>query len=122
MNNLQNNQKSDKAPMGYDTLLAHVFERGQKVWFPREKRPYTVKACDGRFAICTKPFNVKKTVLYTIIDKEQMVRGTENLIFCMGFESDEDCNEALERLRNGESEVSYRNRVPLEVVRVANVC
>ena len=36
MNNLQNNQKSDAAPMGYDTLLASVNVR----WIPlTEKEP-----------------------------------------------------------------------------------
>lgn len=48
-----------------------IFKRGQKIWFEGEKRPYTVRACDERFAICTKPFNLRKTVLYTIIDKKQ---------------------------------------------------
>ena len=33
MNNLQNNQKSDAAPMGYDTLLAHVVS-GVKLGIP----------------------------------------------------------------------------------------
>ncbi len=33
MNNLQNNQKSDITPMGYDTLLAAVKNRRLKEWF-----------------------------------------------------------------------------------------
>jgi len=115
-----NNQET-KA-MTYDSVLAHVFERGQKVYVKAEKRPYKVRACDGRFAICTKPFNPQKTELYFIIDKERNVRGTENLIFGMGFEADEECNEALDRLKKGESEVSYRNVVELDIVRVVNGC
>ena len=91
------------------------FKVGDKVWFPGEKRPYRVKACDDRFAICTKPHNPQKTVLYTIIDLDQNVRGTENLIFCMGFETIELCKEALVRLQDGETEVSFRNRVPLVI-------
>lgn len=77
-----------------------------------------MRACNSRYAICTKPFNPNKTVLYTIIDFEKDIRGTENLIFCMGFETDELCNEALARLQVGESEVSYRNRVALDIVQV----
>jgi len=84
-----------------------------KIKFLEEKQRYTVRCCNDRYAICTKPFNCKKTVLYTIIDFQKNIRGTENLIFCMGFETDEQCKEALERLTKGESEVSYRNRVPL---------
>lgn len=33
MNNLQNNQKSDAPPMGYDTLLAAVKNKRLKEWF-----------------------------------------------------------------------------------------
>lgn len=91
---------------------------GDRIVFEGEKRPYTVRACDDRFIICTKPFNVRKTVLYTIIDLFQGIRGTENLTFCMGFESDQDCRQALARLQKGESEVSHRNRVPLVITAI----
>lgn len=91
---------------------------GDKILFKSEKKSYTVMACDERFIVCTKPFNVKKTVLYTIIDINRNVRGTENLIFCMGFETNDDCQEALKRLQLGESEVSYRNYVKLDIVKI----
>lgn len=94
------------------------FETGQKIWFEGEKRPYTVRSCNQRFAICTKPFNLKYTVLYTIIDKENNIRGTEGLTFCMGFETDQDCNEALIRLQTGQTEVSYRNREELNIEKI----
>ena len=90
---------------------------GDKVWFSGEKRLYTVKACDERYVICTKPFNLKHTVLYTIIDRVKQIRGTENLVFCMGFETTEQCEEALERLSKGESEITRRNRVPLHITK-----
>lgn len=93
------------------------FNKGQKIWFRGEKRPYTVRCCNDRFAICTKPFNLKKTVLYTIVDLIQEIRGTENLVFCMGFESDDNCHDALNRLISGESEVSHRNRVALDIIK-----
>lgn len=88
---------------------------GTKIKFPEEKQRYTVQACDGRYAVCTKPFNCRKTVLYTIIDVQEKIRGTENLIFCVGFETKEQCQEALQRLAKGESEISYRNRIPLVI-------
>jgi hypothetical protein len=56
--------------------------------------------------------------LYTIIDFKQQIRGTENLIFCMGFETDEQCEEALQRLVNRESEITRRNRVPLVIEKI----
>lgn len=96
---------------------------GDKIWFAAEKRPYTVRACDERFIICTKPFNPSHTVQYTIIDLQENIRGTENLIFCMGFESDKDCNKALKRLNdiNHPSEVSHRNRVELDIIKILPV-
>lgn len=93
---------------------------GDKVWFPGEKRPYKVRARNNRYVICTKPFNLKQTVLYTIIDLLKGVRGTENLIFCMGFETDEQCRDALLRLINGESEISRQNRAELDIERIEN--
>jgi hypothetical protein len=92
---------------------------GDKVWFRGERRPYTVKACDERFIICTKPFNLKNTVIYTIVDLQKGIRGTEDLIFCMGFETDEQCAEALKRLQSGESEISHRNRVELWIYKIS---
>ena len=87
---------------------------GTKIKFKGEKQKYTVQASNGVYAVCTKPFNAKKTVLYTIISHLENVRGTENLIFGMGAETKEQCEEMLERLTQGETEVSHRNRVPLD--------
>ena len=78
------------------------FKVGDKIHFDGERNAYTVRACDSRYLICTKPFNPKKTVLYTIVDLQEKVRGTENLVFGMGFETDEDCQEALQRLQSEE--------------------
>ena len=89
------------------------FKVGDKISFAGERNAYTIRACDSRFLICTKPFNPKRTVLYTIVDLQEKIRGTENLIFGMGFETDEDCREALQRLQSGETEISHRNRVEL---------
>ena len=94
---------------------------GDKVRFVEEKQAYTVQARGERFLICTKPFNPRRTVLYTVIDLEQQVRGTENLIFGMGAETREQCEHMLERLERGDTEVSYRNRVPLRLAANAKV-
>lgn len=96
--------------------LNNLYKTGDKIKFAEEKRPYKIRACNERFLVCTKPFNPKHTVMYTIVDLKENVRGTESLIFCMGFETDEECKEALERLISGETEVSYRNRIQLNIV------
>jgi hypothetical protein len=100
---------------------------GDKVRFAEERLAYTIRARGERYLVCTKPFNPRKTVLYTVIDLEHKVRGTENLIFCAGAESDEDCAAMLHRLegRDGDlgftTEVSHRNRIPLRVEAVVGV-
>lgn len=88
---------------------------GDKIRFAEEKTRYTVKACDDRFLICTKPYNPGRTVIYTIVDFVRGIRGTENLVFCEGFETDEQCAEALVRLQKAETEVSHRNHIPLNI-------
>jgi hypothetical protein len=91
---------------------------GDRVKFMAERLCYRVRACNERFAVCTKPFNPRHTVLYTLIDLEREVRGTENMIFGLSFEMDQDCKQALARLASGETEVSWHNCIPLDIQRV----
>lgn len=86
---------------------------GAKVRVPDEKRPFVVKARNNRFAVCTKPHF--HTVRYFVLDLKQRIRGTENLVFGMGAETTEQCEEMLERVTKGETEVSSRNFVPWDI-------
>lgn len=88
---------------------------GDKVYVPKEKRPYRVRARDERFIICTKPYNPQRTVRYFIVDLKEKVRGPDNMVFCSGYESDEDCAERLAELQSGEIEVSWRRHVDLDI-------
>lgn len=90
---------------------------GAKIWFEGEKQGYTVRASNVAFCVCTKPFNARKTVLYTIIDWERKQRNYEDLIFGMGAETEKECQEMLERLTNGESEISERGPAKLRIVK-----
>jgi hypothetical protein len=93
---------------------------GTKVWFEEEVQGYTVKACDDRFWICTKPFNARKTYLYSIVDLKRNVRGRDNLVFGFfeGYKTTEACQEALKELQTGGMEVSYRHSIPVKVKKV----
>jgi hypothetical protein len=94
----------------------HNIKIGDKIKFIPEKQKYTVKAKSDRYLICTKPFNLKKTVLYTIIDLERLVRGTNDRIFNpYDYAIQEDINECLKDLESGQVEVSHRNCVKLDV-------
>ena len=86
---------------------------GDPVYVWGETRPYRVKCRDERFIICTKPFNPKRTVMYFIIDLELGMRGPDNMVFCCGYETQEQCEERLKELQNGQIEVSKRRSVAL---------
>lgn len=116
-----------------DTWVDGKVPVGTKLWVAarrrKERTAYVVQASNVAFAVCTKPLNMirrkgggkyehSRTVLYTVIDWRAQVRGTENLIFGFGAETKKQCEEMLKRLTEGDSEVSHRNRVPLEIVRV----
>lgn len=97
---------------------------GDKIKFKAEKQRYTIQAMNERYLICTKPFNPMHTVLYTIVDLEKQIRGRENLVFGMGAETTEQCEEMLERLTIGtedgmKSEISHRNYLTLDI---ENIC
>lgn len=91
------------------------FFPGDKIKFQEESQQYTIRACDKRFLICTKPFNPKHTVIYTIVDLLNGIRGTENLVFGFGAETDEQCQEMLLRLQTNKSSISHRNQIPLKI-------
>lgn len=93
----------------------------QKVQFDHERQHYTVRAVtsDGRFAICTKPFNLQHTVIYTIVDFQRGVRGPDNLVFSFGYETDDQIEENRDRLERGDMEVSYRRELALNITEVS---
>ncbi len=95
----------------------------QKMRFDGERQRYTVQAHNDRFAIMTKPFNARKTYLYTITDLERVVRGPCNLIFGLPFAVDtpEGAAEALLWLADGRMEVTYRKCVDLSPTEIAQL-
>jgi len=102
--------------------LADVYEFrrlpiGAKVWFEGEKQGYTVRASNAAFAVLTKPFNARKTVLYCIIDWESDLRGPENLLFGIGAETSQECAEMLQRVTMGDSALSSRHSAPLVITK-----
>lgn len=88
-------------------------EVGDKVFIPNEKKPYRVKARDERYIICTKShFGM---VLYFIVDLKDQRRAPDNMVFCSGYETDEQCRERLAELQSGEIELSRRRGIPLDL-------
>lgn len=99
---------------------------GDRVKFVEERNSYIVQARNNRFLVCNRPFPLRNTVLYTIVDLYKQIRGTENLIFGFGAETQKECEEMLARLilpcpalgKHGTefpTAISYRNNVPLVI-------
>ena len=89
-----------------------------KIKFKGEKQRYKVISAGKRYLVCNKPFNPRNTVLYTIIDLEKKIRGPENLVIPLGAHTKDLCDEMLLRLENGETEVSRRRNIPLDIEEV----
>lgn len=108
----------------HDTNAQLAFARvGDRVRFQEEKQAYTIQARGERYVVCTKPFNARRTVLYTVVDLAEEIRGTENLVLSAGAETRAQCEEMLARLEGrGDTEwateISHRNRVPLRCIAV----
>lgn len=92
-----------------------TYQPGDKIAFAEEARPYTVQAAGQRYLVCTKPLNIHRTVLYTIVDLAEQVRGPEHLVFGAGAETRQQCEEMLARIEAGKTEISRRNQVPLKL-------
>jgi hypothetical protein len=99
---------------------------GSKIYFGEEVKPFTAKAVSDRYVIATKPFNLKKTVWYTIIDFEREVRGPNNLVFNVyDYKNQREIEQCLNDLIQQEEmtdglQVSHRRKVDLNIIKVVN--
>lgn len=74
------------------------YKVGDKVKFETEKQRYTIMACDERFIIAQKPFNARKTYIYTLIDMKKKQRSGDNYYCRFDYTDHEECQEALKLL------------------------
>jgi hypothetical protein len=90
---------------------------GMRIKFAEERKSYKVIACDERYAICTKPFPLQKTYIYTIVDFEGQERGPDDRIFgpMYAYDDAEEALKGLQELHNGMLELSSRRSVPLKI-------
>jgi hypothetical protein len=88
--------------------------KGARLRFANERGTYRVRCISERYAICTRPHNPLRTVIYSIIDIERGIRGPHNLVLNVyDFRKDDGCEECLKDLIDGKIEVSSRNHVDL---------
>lgn len=115
---------------------------GQQVYFRNEKLPYQVKALSDRYAVVsrrlhrredadllhhdvemggyfsfTEAYNHQKdNAVYSILDFQENLKAPDNLVLgSFDYHKEEDCQEAIRSLEKGEIELSYRNRVDLQI-------
>lgn len=83
-----------------------------KIKMRGEVQRYTVHAFNKRFAIMSKPFNARKTYLFSITDLKEGRRGPTNKIFGLDYDvnSKEGAEKLLADLVSGEVEVSHIRR------------
>lgn len=94
-----------------------------KVRMDGERQRYKVMARDERFVVLTKPFNAKKTYLYSIADLQREERGPCNLIFGppTALNTVAGAEEALAMLQAGDMAVSRRRNKPLSDAEMAQL-
>lgn len=82
---------------------------GDKVKFANTRHPWTVRAVTraGRFAILTKPFNLRRTVLYTVVDFDRGVRGVDDH-YGLGYETDDQITAALAMFQATEDDLARK--------------
>jgi len=96
---------------------------GDKISFLNLEGEYTIRACNERYLICVQVYRpecrnrnlTKAKYLYTIVDLEEEIRGTHNMLFNCYKNNDTNWKLLLRRLKNGDVEISHRNRVELDI-------
>lgn len=100
------------------------YKVGDKVKFWGEKRAWKIRACDERFIIATKPYNPKRTFLYTIIDFKYLVRGADNYGCLYNYDNEKEAKKALKQLSKQNKNldcdlhISFRNYVKLTDIEI----
>lgn len=121
----------------YLDLMLQEFKIGSKVKFENEKPSYEIRAKSERFLICTRKmykshdfaliqdrvdmsafssfddawnyFKSTNTVIYTVVDLKEYVRGSVDYIFLpYSLDKTEDCEDLLKDLEENKCSISNR--------------
>lgn len=114
----------DAAPVDFLALAMPVhgpdLAVGDRVQFVESKRWWKVRAVSGsgRYVALSSPHNLAATNFYTVIDRHAGVRGPDDRVLGLGWQSDDDFVRNLAELDAGRVGISHRHRVPLDVATV----
>lgn len=94
---------------------------GNVIFFEGEKRPYIIRACSNRYLICTTPFSLQHTVLYTIVDLDTSWRAPNDFVFNLyDYAVQSDIDKCLKDLEIGYCHLSKRHGVDLVITKIIN--
>lgn len=88
-----------------------------KIKFKGEKQRYTVQAAGKRYLVCTKPFNARKTVLYTIIDLKEEVRTESSQFIEIRSSVASTCDYIITMLEKAQNMDGF-SKIPLDIEEV----
>lgn len=94
------------------------YKIGDKIKFKTEKQRYTIRACNDRFIIATKPFNPQRTFMYTIVDLQENLRAADNWYCRYDYTQTSISITAINELMSGDIELSHRSRMELDLERI----
>jgi hypothetical protein len=123
----------------------HVFTKkviGKKIYFQEDKLPYKIMALSDRYIICVRKLNRiqdkklleymvdmggypnfknaykdnKDCPVYTIVDLQENVRASDDLIFPMlNYFEKSECDKAIDLLNTKQISLSKRNKIMLMI-------
>lgn len=77
---------------------------GAKIQWKGQKVRFKVVARNDNFIIITRPYNIKKTYEYSILDLEYMECNKDNYYCRYNYQDVEECKKALEELQQTREE------------------
>ena len=82
---------------------------GAKIQWKGQKIKFKVVARNDNFIIITRPYNIKKTFEYSILDLEYMECNKDNYYCRYNYQDIEECKKALEELKETREEEKRTN-------------
>lgn len=93
-----------------------IYKVGDKIKFKSEKCKYKIVGLTDRYLVCIKPFNLKHTYLYTIVDLVKKERGPDHwLMGKYDLRDPKSVQECLSDLKTGICQISNRGAIDLDL-------
>jgi hypothetical protein len=121
--------------------MKNTYKINDKIYFYGDTKQYLIVASENNYAIATRAFDfeadydylqnsvdnyafisieeayeyLKNKTVYTIIDFEKEIRGSDNYGGKYSYDNEKEISLAIADLIKGEMEISHRNNIPLDI-------